>query len=438
MKKLFLSKNTTMLAIYIIFIISGFQLAGEQINPAPVKITEESSLSDLSTYALLNNPGLKAAFNRWQAALERIPQVRALPDPKLNFAYFIREVETRVGPQQGKMGIMQMFPWFGKLKLKGNAAAEMANAQKQNYEKVKLDLFYRVKDAYYEYYYITKALSVIKENIQLLEYLEGAIRIKYSTGKASHSNLIKVQVELDKLQDWYNTMKDMIRPVTAKLNSALNRPLRESLPVPQDIVRTTMTLDYPQMITLLKENNPDLKVLGYMISKEKIAIKLAKKNYYPNFSIGLDYVFTGNTMMPDVVDSGKDPLVAMLSINLPIKYKKYKASVREANARYKSVKLQKEEKENNLMSQVEMIFYKVKDSARKLSLYHDALIPKAKQALEVTQSAFEAGKVDFLNLIDSQRTLLGFELAYERSLATYNQRLAELEMLLGKDLSRNL
>lgn len=110
MKKLFLSKNITILIIYIIFIIFGFQLAGEQINPTPVKITEESSLSDLSTYALLNNPGLKAAFNQWKAVLENVTQVRSLPNPKLTFAYFFREVETRVGPQKNKVGVMQMFP----------------------------------------------------------------------------------------------------------------------------------------------------------------------------------------------------------------------------------------------------------------------------------------------------------------------------------------
>ena len=283
-----------------------------------VRLTKDSPLSDYLAYAAMNNPGLAGAFHRWQAALERVPQVRALPDPKLNFSYFIREVETRVGPQQAKVGIMQMFPWFGKLKLKGNAALEMANAQKQTYEKVKLNLFYQVKDAYYEYYYISKALSVIQENIQLLEYLEGAIRTKYSTGKASHANLIKVQVELDKLLDWHNTTKDMVRPVTAKLNSALNRPFSEFLPVPTNIASTTLILDLPQIITLLKENNPDLKALDNMTSKEEITVKLARKNYYPNFSIGLDYIFTGNAMMPGVVDSGKDPLVAMLSINLPI------------------------------------------------------------------------------------------------------------------------
>jgi outer membrane protein TolC len=123
----------------------------------------------------------------------------------------------------------------------------------------------------------------------------------------------------------------------------------------------------------------------------------------------------------------------MMTINLPIRFKKIKASIREGRARFNSVIKEKEEKENNLLAQLEMIYYKFRDSGRKMALYKDALIPKAKQALEVTQAAFEAGKVDFLNLIDSQRTLLGFELAYERVLATHSQRLAELEMLVGKE-----
>jgi outer membrane protein TolC len=413
---------------------SGFIQASEQ---RAKELNHNSTLNDYLEYAALNNPGLKAAFNRWQAALEKIPQMRSLPDPKLNFGYFIREVETRVGPQQGKVGIMQVFPWFGKLKLKGNAAAEMANAQRQIYQKAKLNLFYRVKGAYYEYYYITKALSVIEGNIQLLEYLEGAVRSKYSTGMESHATLIKVQVELEKLQDWYRTMKDMVRPVTAKLNAALNRSPRAPLPAPQSIIKKDFSMDYTNLVTLLKEKNPDLMALDSMAIKEKIGVKLAKKNYYPNFSLGLDYMFTGQATMPGVSESGKDPLVAMLSINLPIKYKKYKASVREAKARQDSVRMQKEEKTNNLISHLEMIFYKVNDSMRKISLYKDSLIPKAKQAFEVTQSAFEAGKVDFLNLIDSQRILLGFELAYERSLTNYNQRIAELEMLVGQNLTKN-
>jgi outer membrane protein TolC len=426
-------KITVFIMIITFFSISSYLLLSQTPQIEQKKLTETSDLSAYLAYAALNNPGLKAAFNRWQAALERIPQVRSLPDPRFTFAYFIREVETRVGPQQQKVGIMQMFPWFGKLKLRGSAAAEAANTQKQEYEKIKLNLFYRVKNAYYEYYYVTRAISVIKENANLLEYLESVVRTKYRTGKAAYSDLIKVQVELDKLQDWLKSTEELVRPVIAQLNSALNRPTREPLPVPGKIRERISPIDYSQMVDRLKNNNPELKAIDHLASKENIGIKLAKKNYFPDFSIGLDYVLTGNTLMPGVVDSGKDPLLAMMTINLPIRFKKIKASIREARARFNSVLKEKEEKENNLLAHLEMIYYNFRDSGRKLALYKDALIPKAKQALEVAQAAYEAGKVDFLNLIDSQRTLLGFELAYERALATLSQRLAELEMVVGKE-----
>ena len=115
-------------------------------------LNEESTVSDYLAYAALNNPGLEAAFNRWKAALEKVPQVRSLPDPKFTYSYFIKEVETRAGPQRHKFSLAQMFPWFGKLDLQGDVALEAANAERQRYEAFKLKLFFKVKDAYCEYY----------------------------------------------------------------------------------------------------------------------------------------------------------------------------------------------------------------------------------------------------------------------------------------------
>jgi cobalt-zinc-cadmium efflux system outer membrane protein len=427
-------KHFAVLLIMTVFFSQSPALALAQAAPlAKDELTKDAGLGDYLAYAALHNPGLKSAFHQWKAALERIPQVRSLPDPQFTFAYFIRQVETRVGPQQQKLGLMQMFPWFGKLKLKGEAAAEAANAQKQKYEMLKLDLFYRVKNAYYEYYYLTRAISVIAENKKLLEFLENVVRMKYRTGEAAYSDLIKIQVELDKLEDWLKSTQEQVRPVTAQLNSALNRPGRKPLPPPGKIQAGITPPDYSLLVDLLKKNNPQLKAIDHFASKEKIGIKLARKNAFPDFSIGVDYIMTGNALMPGVADSGKDPLVAMMTINLPLHFKKIKASVREARARLDSVQEDRKEEENNLLARLEMVYYNFSDSGRKLALYQDALIPKAKQALEVTQAAFEAGKVDFLNLIDSQRTLLGFELAHERSLATHAQREAELEMLVGKE-----
>lgn len=402
-----------------------------------LEINENSTLQDLLAAAALNNPGLKGAYEQWQSALQRIPQVKALPNPQLTFAYFIREVETRVGPQQGKVGLMQMFPWFGKLKLKGSAAMAAANAAKQMYENMKLNLFYHVKEAYYDYYYINRTTAILTENIHLLKHLESVMVAKYRTGMASYSSIIKIQVEVDKLQDRLNSTMEILEPVKAKLNAALDHPFNALLPIPKEIPMKTgkepLQMSRDQLMELMKINNPGLKSIDAMASKEKVGIKLAKKNYYPDFSIGVDYILTGEALMPGVSDSGKDPVAAMLSIQLPLWAKKNKAAVREANARYRAILNQRQQEENSLIARLEMVLFQYRDAKRKMALYKEKLLPRAEQALEVTRSAFESGKADFLDFIDSQRTLLEFELAYEEARTRRAQRMAELQMLIGKE-----
>ena len=292
--------------IFFLYLSATFLLSQQQQPIEQIEINEMSTFSDLLAAAALRNPGLKAAYEQWQSALQRIPQIKALPNPQLTFGYFIRQVETRVGPQQGKIGLMQKFPWFGKLELKSSAALEAANAAKQIYENIKLRLFYRIKEAYYDYYYFTHTIEILEKNIRLLKHLESVMEVKYRTGMVSYSSLVKIQVESDKLQDRLNSTMDVLRPVKAKLNAALDRPFNAPLPLPKEIQvdagKELLQMSREKLLELLK-NNPGLKSLDAIASKEQLGIKLAKKNYYPDFSIGVDYVLTGEARMPGVSDS---------------------------------------------------------------------------------------------------------------------------------------
>jgi outer membrane protein TolC len=327
-----------------------------------------------------------------------------------------------------------MLPWFGKLGLQGDSALETANAAQAEYDAAKLKLFYQVKEAYYEYSYLARAIEVMEENVELMGYLENVVLAKYRVGTAPHSDLIKVQVELDKLQDQLKSMRDLMNPVKARLNTALNRPTKAQLPVPGKVGIDTVQISSEQLSERLKESNPELKGSRFLTAKEKFSVDLAKKNYLPDITLGVDYIITGEARMPGMRDSGKDPLIAMLSINLPLWWGKSKASVNEAKARYQSALNQTRNSENELLSRLEMVLYQFREAKRKIGLYEDALLPRAQQALNVTQTAFETDKVDFLNLIDAQRTYLEFELSLERAKFNYAQRVAELEMLVGREI----
>ncbi len=410
----------------------SYEEHSEMTDTAP-SLTEESSLSDYLAYAALHNPELEAAFNRWKAALEKIPQVQTLPDPRFTYAYYIENVETKVGPQRHKLDISQTFPWFGKLDLLGDVALEEANIQKQNYEMLKIKLFYRVKEVYYEFYYLSRSISVTEENMKLLSYFEIVAQTKYTTGKAPQADVLKAQVELGKLEERLLSLRDLKEPVTAKLNAALNRPTNATLPWPSSINDNDIKLTDDEIIKLIVENNPDLKGLEFKIEKITKSRELAKKQFYPNIMFGISYVETGPSSMPGTKDSGKDPVMTMLSINLPIWRDKYRAAVNEADIKRKSAVKERENRENMIIADLKTSLYYYRDAGRKKELFRDSLIPKAKQALNVTQTAFEAGKKDFLSLIDIQRTLLEFELSYERALTNRAKFRAQVEMLMGRD-----
>ena len=404
--------------------------------PRLPELTAKSGLSDYLGYAALNNPGLEAAFNRFKAAVDQVPQVKSLPDPRFNYKYFIEEVETRVGPQQQSLGISQLFPWFGKLELRGNIAAQAANAARQRYEAAKLKLFFEVKDAYYEYYYLTKSIAITKENVSLIKHLESVAQSRYKAAAGTHPDVIRAQVEMGKLEDRYRTLLDFQQPIVARLNSALNRPIEADIPSPTEIKFDEVNLADKELLAKLITENPELKALDFEIAQNKKSIELAKKDYYPDFTLGLNVIDTDDSPVGNPSSNGNDPVIASVSVNIPLWREKYAAGVRQARSRYYAARGQRRQKANSLSSQLKMTLYSFRDAERKIDLYRDALLPKAKESLKVTESGFRAAKGSFTDIIDAQRILLEFALLYERALADRSQSLAKLEMLVGREIRR--
>lgn len=400
----------------------------------PPELAENAGLADYLACAALNNAGLEAAFNRWKAALERIPQARSLPDPRFTYNYYIEEVETRVGPQRQKFGLAQSFPWFGKLRLRGDAAAQAAAAARQAYEKTKLSLFYRVKAAYHEYWYLAQAIAVTREHLARVTNLEGVARTRFKAGTAPNSAMIQAQVELGKLDDRLRTLESLRAPIVATLNAALNRPTHLPLPWPRSLPEVTASFTDAQAMRRLAQSSPELRRLDHLVRKEAAGIGLARKNYYPDVSVGVDYVDTGDALNPETDDSGKNPVMAMISVNLPLWHGAYRAAEREALLRRASAEAEREDTGRRLAADLKLALYHYRDAERKIGLYGDTLIPKAEQSLQVVQQGFEAGRTSFIALIDAQRLLLEFELAERRARTDRGQRLAEIEMLTGKEV----
>jgi outer membrane protein TolC len=405
-----------------------------EASQQPGDSNDLQTLADYLRYASLNNAELKAKFEEWKAALEQVPQAKALDDPKFTYSYFIEEVETRVGPQRQKFGIMQVFPWFGKIEARTDIAAAKANAAQQRYETAKLKLFRQVKEAFYEFAYLATAIDIAKQNLELLKHFEEVARTKYRTAAAIHPDIIRTQVELATLEDILRSLEQLREPTVAKLNSALNRPIDAELAWPKKEPPREVQLDRQHIVQALKRANPELAEFSWEIQAATSRVELAKKKFYPDIGVGLDWIQTEGAVSPGVRGSGNDPVILMFSMNIPLWQDNYKAAERQAKADVRKIQEQRTDIENKILSRVFEVLYDIEDSQRKTHLYGDVLVSKAEELVQASETAYQAGMIDFLSLIDAQRMLLKYELDYERAVTNNQQKLAELEMLVGTEL----
>ena len=406
--------------------------AEREAVPEPLK---DATLDEYVRVALSNNAGLRSAFGQWQSALERIPQAITLPDPQFTYTNFIEEIQTRTGPQNNRFQLSQKFPWYGKLKGRGNVATEHAEALWWLVESRALALARDVKIAYFEYAYLAQAQRIVEESLALLKSLEPIVQRRVQTG-ATQGELLRLQVEIGKVENDFESLRDRRPFLMARLNALLNQSPETTLPWPETPGAEVVQHAASDLRSRLLQENPELKSLEYRVREADERTALARFDAYPDLTIGVGFIDTGEAVTsPRPSDSGDDPVSVSIGFNLPIWRQKYTASRREALAAKNAAEDTRVQRQNDLFSELELTLYKYEDAARQTTLYRDTLIPRARQALEVTEISYESGGATLLDVIDSQRELLFFEKSYWRAESDCQQHLAALEALCGGDLS---
>ncbi|RKY03442.1 MAG: hypothetical protein DRP56_11140, partial [Planctomycetota bacterium] len=239
------------------------------------------------------------------------------------------------------------------------------------------------------------------------------------------------QIELAMLEDRLTGLENMRSPIASGLNALLNRDITASLDWPQRTDTVAAVVDEATVTMLIAERNPEIAALQQDIQSSRLRLRLAQKRYWPDVTLGVDWIQTDEARADGVWGSGRDPVIAMMSFNIPLWGNSYKAGAQQARASMRSVRQQKEQMQLDLSARAAEIFYRIAETRRKAALYENTLIPKGKEMVNVSESSYRTGGVDFLNLIDAQRKLLTFEVAYQRILTDHLQALAELETLTG-------
>jgi cobalt-zinc-cadmium efflux system outer membrane protein len=404
------------------------------ISPVTILLGESSeqrepnqflTINDYLKYAEAHNADLQGSFEQWNAAKERIGQAKSLENPTLTYGYATERTPTR-----SVFEVMQPFPWFGTIEARTDLAKAFEQSARQQYEAKKHEVRYELKDAFYQYCYLAHAIEITKENIELFRHFEQVAQTRYATSLTSNPDVIRAQIELAKLEDTLKSFEKSRPVIIAKLNSILNRPALSDLPWPVAASYKRISLNGETLQELVSKSNFELKELAYNIEAARYNEKLAEKKFYPDFGLGV-------SIDAGMGNNGKTRVMPLISATLPIWRGNLEAGQRQTQSQIRQAQDEKNQKENVLTARAQQVLFEFEDSSRKIALYGDTIIPKAREMIAASESAYQSGTIDFLSLTDAQRTLLDYRLNYEQAVTENFKRLAELELLTGTELEMN-
>ncbi|MGD9993648.1 MAG: TolC family protein [Salinivirgaceae bacterium] len=387
------------------------------------------TLDDYFKIAAENNPGLQAMYKEYEAALQKAPQVNALPDPTFSFGYFISPVETRVGPQQAKFSLTQMFPWFGTLKAQGDAAALMAESKFQSFIDARNKLYLQVASAYYPLYELNEWIRIEQENISILESYKTIANQNFKNGKGTLVDVLRVDIMLKDAQINLDILSDKEKPLLTTFNKLLNRPENEIVHISDSIIPAILADSYRK--DSLIASNPKLKALDLKLQAVKATELAAHKQGLPKFGLGLDYVLVGERNDITSTDNGKDVIMPMISVSIPVFRGKYKASVKEARLLQESYAFQKQEVANTLISEYEMAWFQVQQQLQLVSLYKQQ-VQTSEQSLNLLFTSYGNSGKEFEEVLRMQQQLLKYQKMSATALTQYQLALAKINYLTSK------
>lgn len=401
---------------------------GEDIPPEPTL-----SLSELIDKAVKNNPRVRAARLRWEAVKERHAQATALDDPMLIYTQPIKEVETRLGPQERMVALSQKFPFPGKLAVLGDIAKKEADIAHAGYEKVLRDVAAEVKVVFHELRYIERAIEITEEDKAVLEYFKKVSTTNYNLNLSGLDELVRAQRLYAAASFELIRLEDLKEETTAKLNILIDRTPSHPLPPLEGLEYTLFTHSLDELFELATKNYDHLKISWLKVERSELKRQLTSYDYLPDFRLGLNYSAIG-TPETQVAGGGDDAMAVSFGLTIPLWRGKYKAAGSEALKEREEAVVLMAAATKELSNLTVRLYSRLLNSEKILKLYEESFIPEAEGSIKFAEVRYKSGEETLPKLLETQSMRLRFELVRERALADYLISIAELERLTGTTL----
>jgi outer membrane protein TolC len=363
-------------------------------------------LEILINEALANNPEIQKFELQYSIASEKVNEVNTIPNTEFGVGYFVSEPETRTGAQRFKISVKQMMPWFGSITARENYVNSLADAKYEDITIAKRKLVASVSQSYYNLYALKTKQTVLDENIALLKTYETLALTSLEVGKASAVDVLKLQMRQNELEQSKQVLAQLYLAEQTTFNKLLNREKSVEIDLINELtIPLNDTLNDTENLAL----HPELTKYDKLFQSVEQSELLNQKDSQPMIGFGLDYVSVSERPNMSFSDNGKDIVMPMVSLSIPIFNKKNKSQTKQNALKQQEITFQKQERENVL----ETALSKAINNRIASRISYDTQaknLKQAKDAEDILIKSYETGTIDFNDVLDIQELQLKFQI----------------------------
>jgi len=420
------------LAVILLFaVMAGNVFAQESISSHAGTVTP---LSDLLAEAEKNNPQIEAARQGWQAAQQVPTQVSTLPDPQFNlqhvsvgsprpFAGYTNSDFAYLG-----FGVSQDIPYPGKLRLKGEIAKRDADVSQQQIESMRRAVLAELKGTYFQLAYLSKTLTILEQDKELLKQVEQAADARYRSGMGTQQDVLQAQLQKTKLLREIAMHHLQVGKLEAQIKQLLNRAQGSPDIEPAGLTETPLAQTYGDLLAAAQTQNPELAGAQKMIEKQSLQVDLARKDFYPDFNVQYMWQRT---------DPAQFRAYYMLSVGIKVpiyRSRKQRPELAQAEAEQLRARSELQAQSQQVASELRSQYVIVQQTSELLKIHREGLSPQARSEFQAGLAAYQSNKQEFQALLTAFLDVLHLDEDYWQSVAEYETAIARLEQLTGLSL----
>ncbi len=392
-------------------------------------ILSESKTLDLQFLVietLMNNPEIRAALYHMDETDASVPQASSLSDPELKFSQMEIPGFNFSEAMYSRWELSQMIRFPTKLRTQGKIAEIRAeHAHHDHLEKVN-EVLAKLKTTYFDLWFVQQNIELWRENSRLMWQFIKIANARYGVGETQQQDVLKARVEFAKIQNELLSLRQQEIASKAMLMAILNRTQDDTLgyAVISENLVFTPSLDLLQRRAL--QTRPMLIHDSLSIVEYSNMLSLAKQEYLPDFTIGIERVTSPLT--------GFNGWSVSAGITIPFApWTLAKANSRKEEAEFgmKRAMANYNASRNMIRATVQDLYTRVIAFKDQIEYYQNSMLPATQQSLDASITAYQSGSTGFLMLIDSYRTLVELRKEYFMTRLRFEQAIVELERMVG-------